>query len=164
MRAGVGRGMGRMLLGHVQDATGRIHREDEVEVLVAAVRWEAGAGENVEHVAAPVPERVVADLHGAGPNGPSTLDGFRGFGRHGEEQGDGSYAIHTVKPGLVSLAEKSGAPVVPIRVTYGWKVRARSWDRFQVPLPFSRMRVVLGKPVTWEPDGAEARIRAALGE
>lgn len=72
--------------------------------------------------------------------------------------------VYTVKPGLAGLAQKSGVPVVPFRVTYGWKIRARSWDRFQVPLPFSRMEVVIGKPVACDPDGMEEQIRAALGE
>lgn len=47
------------------------------------------------------PDGRFADLHGAGPAGPSQLDGFRGFGRCGYEQGDGSYEIVTVKPGRV---------------------------------------------------------------
>ena len=53
-----------------------------------------------------------ADLHGAGPGGPSTLLGFRGFGRHGEEHGDGSYAILTVKPGRVPIAVAGGGEVL----------------------------------------------------
>jgi len=47
------------------------------------------------------PEGRFADLHGAGPAGPSRLAGFRGFGRCGQEVGDGSYEIVTVKPGRV---------------------------------------------------------------
>ncbi len=38
---------------------------------------------------------------GAGPGGASRLEGFRGFGRCGREQGDGSYELLTVKPGRV---------------------------------------------------------------
>jgi protocatechuate 3,4-dioxygenase, alpha subunit len=40
-----------------------------------------------------------ADIHGYGE--PSTLEGFRGFGRWGVEDGDGTYEIVTVKPGQV---------------------------------------------------------------
>lgn len=47
------------------------------------------------------PEGRFADGHGAGPDGPSRLEGFRGFGRCGHETGDGSYEIVTVKPGRV---------------------------------------------------------------
>jgi protocatechuate 3,4-dioxygenase alpha subunit len=45
------------------------------------------------------PDGRFADLHGHG--GPSELAGFRGFARSGHEEGDGSYAIRTVKPGAV---------------------------------------------------------------
>jgi len=40
-----------------------------------------------------------ADLHGYGE--PSQLAGFRGFGRCGHEDGDGTYEIFTLKPGAV---------------------------------------------------------------
>ncbi|MGH2856985.1 MAG: protocatechuate 3,4-dioxygenase subunit alpha [Solirubrobacteraceae bacterium] len=43
-----------------------------------------------------------ADLHGYG--GGSELAGFRGFARHGVEDGDGTYEILTVKPGRVPEA------------------------------------------------------------
>jgi protocatechuate 3,4-dioxygenase, alpha subunit len=43
------------------------------------------------------PEGRFADLHGHG--GPSALAGFRGFARCGCEDGDGSFAIRTVKHG-----------------------------------------------------------------
>jgi hypothetical protein len=29
----------------------------------------------------------------------------------------------------------------------GWKIQAKSWDRCQIPLPFSRCEMVLGKAV-----------------
>ena len=45
------------------------------------------------------PDGRFADLHGHG--GPSSLAGFRGFGRFGLEDGDGRFEILTVKPGPV---------------------------------------------------------------
>ena len=45
------------------------------------------------------PDGRFADLHGFGQ--PSTLRGFRGFGRYGTEEGDGRFEIVTVKPGAV---------------------------------------------------------------
>lgn len=45
------------------------------------------------------PSGAFADLHGYG--GPSQLAGFRGFARHGVEDGDGTFEIVTVKPGPV---------------------------------------------------------------
>jgi protocatechuate 3,4-dioxygenase alpha subunit len=48
------------------------------------------------------PDGRFADLYGHG--GPSSLPGFRGFARCGEEDGDGSFTIVTVKPGRVPTA------------------------------------------------------------
>ena len=45
------------------------------------------------------PDGRFADLHGYG--GDSALAGFRGFARLGQEDGDGTYEIVTVKPGRV---------------------------------------------------------------
>ena len=54
-----------------------------------------------------------------------------------------------VQPGAEALAGAEGVPVVLGRLTgAGW--RARSWDRFLVPWPFSRVRVVYA---TWRPGG-----------
>jgi protocatechuate 3,4-dioxygenase, alpha subunit len=47
----------------------------------------------------PDPDGRFADLHGYGT--PSQLAGFRGFARYGQEHGDGSFEIVTVKPGPV---------------------------------------------------------------
>jgi protocatechuate 3,4-dioxygenase alpha subunit len=45
------------------------------------------------------PEGRFADAHGYGER--SELEGFRGFGRYGVEDGDGTFAITTIKPGRV---------------------------------------------------------------
>ncbi len=44
--------------------------------------------------------------------------------------------------GAISLAQKTGAPIVPIHVEYSRCVRLKSWDQFMIPLPFSRVEVV----------------------
>jgi protocatechuate 3,4-dioxygenase alpha subunit len=65
-----------------------------------------GAGEPIpDHVVEtwqPDPDGLFADLHGHG--GSSRLPGFRGFGRHAEEDGEGDWEILTVKPGRVPAA------------------------------------------------------------
>lgn len=55
-----------------------------------------------------------------------------------------------VQRGIFFLAEKSGAPIVPLAVAARPSKRLSSWDRFIVPLPFSRVSVVFGDPI--EPD------------
>jgi lysophospholipid acyltransferase (LPLAT)-like uncharacterized protein len=53
----------------------------------------------------------------------------------------------TVKAGVVTLARISGAPVVPLALAASAEWRARSWDGFRVPKPFTRCIVRFGAPV-----------------
>jgi hypothetical protein len=46
---------------------------------------------------------------------------------------------HEVKPGIVAMAQRSRAVLVPMTYYVPRKWRARSWDRLQVPLPFQRI-------------------------
>jgi lysophospholipid acyltransferase (LPLAT)-like uncharacterized protein len=49
-------------------------------------------------------------------------------------------------PGIIFLAQKSGAPVVPINLEYSRCWRLGSWDRFIVPRPFAKVRVLINGP------------------
>ncbi len=48
--------------------------------------------------------------------------------------------------GMVFLAQQSGAAVVPVNMEYSSCWRLKSWDRFILPRPFSRVRVIFGAP------------------
>jgi lysophospholipid acyltransferase (LPLAT)-like uncharacterized protein len=45
----------------------------------------------------------------------------------------------------MSLAQVTGLPVMPVAFNVNWKLHVKSWDRFQVPLPFARCEVVVGR-------------------
>lgn len=49
-------------------------------------------------------------------------------------------------PGIIFLAQKTGAPVLPMNLEYSSCWRFKSWDRFIVPRPFSKVRVLIGQP------------------
>ena len=51
---------------------------------------------------------------------------------------------HIIKPGLISMAQQSGAAICPTYVFYknGWIFN--SWDRFIVPKPFSKVVIRFG--------------------
>jgi lysophospholipid acyltransferase (LPLAT)-like uncharacterized protein len=49
-------------------------------------------------------------------------------------------------PGIIFLAQKSGAPVVPVNLEYSRCWRLGSWDRFIVPQPFAKVRVLINHP------------------
>lgn len=55
-------------------------------------------------------------------------------------------------PGAVFLASRMGLPIVPMGLGYERPWRARSWDRFAVPKPWSRARGIVGPEIFIEPD------------
>jgi hypothetical protein len=46
-----------------------------------------------------------------------------------------------IKPGLLTLAQISGMPIVPMAISPQSKWTFNSWDRFMIPKPFSRVVV-----------------------
>jgi len=49
-------------------------------------------------------------------------------------------------PGIIFLAQKSGAAVLPVNMEYSRCWRLKSWDRFILPRPFAKIRVIIGQP------------------
>ena len=47
----------------------------------------------------------------------------------------------------MSLAQVTGFPIIPVTYYLNWKVSVKSWDRFQIPLPFARCEMQFGKPI-----------------
>jgi len=52
---------------------------------------------------------------------------------------------YVVQEGAMSLAQVTGLPVVPVSYHLSRKIQAKSWDRFQIPLPFTRCEVTAGR-------------------
>ena len=55
--------------------------------------------------------------------------------------------LYVVQEGVMSLAQLTGLPIVPVSYHLGWRIRVKSWDRFQIPLPFSRCEMIYEKPI-----------------
>jgi lysophospholipid acyltransferase (LPLAT)-like uncharacterized protein len=53
----------------------------------------------------------------------------------------------TVQEGVIALAQLTGLTIIPVTYQINWKFRLNTWDRFQVPLPFTRCDVIFGQPV-----------------
>lgn len=49
-------------------------------------------------------------------------------------------------PGIIFLAQKTGATVLPINMEYSSCWRVKSWDRFIIPRPFSKVRLIIDRP------------------
>ena len=54
--------------------------------------------------------------------------------------------VYDLGPGIIFLAQKTGAAVLPMSVEYSSCWRVKSWDRFIVPKPFSKVRAIIGPP------------------
>jgi len=51
-----------------------------------------------------------------------------------------------IKPGLMAMAQVTGAPIFPIIISAEKAWVMRSWDRFLVPKPFSKVTIRWGDP------------------
>ena len=69
-----------------------------------------------------------------GSNAAITPDGPRGPARRLQE-------------GVILLGQISQRPIIPVSFSSRHAVRLKSWDRFLVPLPFSRASMVFGEPI-----------------
>jgi lysophospholipid acyltransferase (LPLAT)-like uncharacterized protein len=83
-----------------------------------------------------------------------TVDGPRGPAR-------------VVQPGAVWLASATGNPLLPFHLEASSHWTTRSWDRTQIPKPFSTVSLVIAKPMELPrdlDDQAMERARTALQE
>jgi len=69
-----------------------------------------------------------------------------------------------VKLGALTLAKKSGQPILPFNVTASHRWLAPTWDKLQVPLPFVRARVEIAPLVKVPTDADEQTIQIKLEE
>jgi lysophospholipid acyltransferase (LPLAT)-like uncharacterized protein len=67
-----------------------------------------------------------------------------------------------VKPGVVYLAQKTGALVVPVRVVVRRCIELHNWDRYRLPLPFSAAEIRYGEPMAVGPGDSIHRATADL--
>ena len=52
---------------------------------------------------------------------------------------------YVVQEGAMSLAQITGLPVVPVSYSLSRKIQLKSWDRFQIPVPFALCEVAGGR-------------------
>ena len=89
----------------------------------------------------------LADVIAQGRDAVITPDGPRG-------------PAYRIGGGIVFLAQKSGAAVVPINMEYASCWRLKSWDRFILPRPFSTVRVTFGPPHHVRPTVTDAEFES----
>jgi lysophospholipid acyltransferase (LPLAT)-like uncharacterized protein len=53
-----------------------------------------------------------------------------------------------VQPGVITLAQKTGSPIVPISYSAKRIKIFASWDRFILPYPLTEARIICGRPIS----------------
>jgi len=69
--------------------------------------------------------------------------------------------IHKVKPGMTHMAQKLGIPIIPVGSAFSRKwIIDKAWDKYQIPKPFVKGILYLGKPkyIAKEVDLADANL------
>jgi lysophospholipid acyltransferase (LPLAT)-like uncharacterized protein len=54
---------------------------------------------------------------------------------------------YKVKPGVIGLAQLTGRAIIPASLRYSRKWTIGSWDRFQIPMPFSTCFFTFDEPI-----------------
>ena len=65
---------------------------------------------------------------------------------------------HEAKMGALLLAKKTGQPLLPFSVNAASFWEIKSWDRFQIPRPFTRATVRIAPPIRVPADADEAAL------
>lgn len=71
---------------------------------------------------------------------------------------------HEAKPGPILLAKKTGSPILPFVLEPRRYWTLRSWDKLQIPRPFSRTLVLFAPPIYVERDAGDAEMLQGLAE
>ena len=101
--------------------------------------------------------------------GSSSRGGFKALAqmardiRHGRDTAftiDGPRGPRYIaKQGPVLLAMKTGAAIFCFHISMKRKIQLKSWDEFQIPLPFTKALVLKAAPIWVPPDASEAHLR-----
>jgi hypothetical protein len=99
------------------------------------------------------------------PRGSSSRGGLRALAemareiRRGRDCGftiDGPRGPkYVAKEGPILLALKTGAAIFCFHISVKHRIQLKSWDEFQIPLPFTRALVLQAEPI-WVPPGSSA--------
>jgi lysophospholipid acyltransferase (LPLAT)-like uncharacterized protein len=100
--------------------------------------------------------------------GVKALQQMTAYFRQGHSCGlvaDGSRGpAQVAQKGVLYLARETQAPILPLAVASSLKLTFNSWDRFELPLPFSRVTLLLGEPLWVQPQDRGPALEARRAE
>jgi len=64
------------------------------------------------------------------------------------------------KPGAVTLARHTGQAILPFHIAVSSCIEVPSWDRLQIPLPFTRAATLIGAPIYVRRDASSEEVAA----
>ncbi|MEM9444526.1 MAG: lysophospholipid acyltransferase family protein [Verrucomicrobiota bacterium] len=67
------------------------------------------------------------------------------------------YEIH---PGIIHLSQASGVPIIPLSCQFSKKWELNSWDKFQIPKPFSTCKLCCHHPIAIPKEVSERELQA----
>lgn len=67
---------------------------------------------------------------------------------------------YVVQEGVMSLAQITGLPIIPVSYSLSWRIQLKSWDGFLIPLPFARWATVFAAPIRVPRDASDAEREA----
>lgn len=74
-----------------------------------------------------------------------TIDGPRG-------------PAYKAKTGAITLARHSGQAILPFHIAVRRHIELPSWDRLQIPLPFTQALTLIGEPIYVERDSSDEKL------
>jgi lysophospholipid acyltransferase (LPLAT)-like uncharacterized protein len=54
---------------------------------------------------------------------------------------------HIIQPGVITMAQRSGAALIPTGITSKPRIFAKSWDSYLIPVPFGKGVILFGDPI-----------------
>ena len=134
------------------------HRKQPIRILISQHR-------DGEFIA-----RIVQRLGVAPVRGSSTKGGAKGVLEMVKAGQNFDLAItpdgpkgprYKVQPGAAYLASRAGIPLIPMTDSAKSAWVLKSWDRFMIPKPFTRVVVFLGQPIWVDPGANQEGLQQA---
>jgi len=122
-----------------------VHRNENVHALVSKSK-------DGEYIAAIIRELGFNSVRGSSSRGGyEALAGMIEMAKSGVSivfTPDGPRGpLHTVQPGVIITAQKSGLPVIPVGCALKKRYVVRNWDEFDIPFLFNKAAVCYGEPL-----------------